>query len=101
MGEDDRDCGERRKSNDQDFWAPGPQAEPFWRSCIIRFCGRGSEDTSGGKSSAGIGLKCVFGNCINSRASLIVNAACTGPRRPTIRICLMRLSASLSNAQVV
>jgi hypothetical protein len=99
--EEDRVCGERRKSKDQVFLAPGPQEEPFWRSCSIRFCGRGSEDKSGGNRSAGIGLKLVSGSCINSRISLIVKAACTGPRRPTIRMFLMRLSASRSNAQLV
>jgi hypothetical protein len=43
----------------------------------------------------------VSGSFINSRTSLIVKAAWTGPRRPTIRIFLMRLSANRSNAQLV
>lgn len=81
--------------------APGPQEEPFWRSCRIRFCGRGSKDRSGGNKSVGIGLKCVSGSFISSRTSLMVKAACTGPRRPTILIFLIRLSANRSNAQLV
>ena len=100
-GDEDRDTGERRKSNDHVFRAPGPQEEPFWRSCRIRFCGRGSKERSWGNRCVGIGLQCVSGNRINSRTSLIVKAAWTGPRRPTIRIFLIRLSASRSNAQLV
>lgn len=48
-----------------------------------------------------MGLRCVSGSCISSRISLIVNAACTGPRRPMIRMFLIRLSASRSKAQLV
>ncbi len=95
------ECGERRKSRDQDLEALGGEGEPFFRSSRRRLWGRGRDLRSGGKRDAGIGLKDVFGSWNISRISFIVNAAWAGPLRPTILIFLILLFDSLARAYFV
>ncbi len=79
-----RECGERRKSRDQDLGALGEVEEPFLRSSRMRFWGRGSLERSEGKRESGTGLNETSGSCSISRISFMVNAPWTGPLRPTM-----------------
>lgn len=77
-GEPWKECGERRKSRDQDLKAScGFVGEPFARSWVMRFwtLGRDFMVDSGGKRYSGIGSKETEGSWNISRTSLIVNAA--------------------------
>lgn len=73
-----KECGERRKSRDQDLEASsGFVRDPFARSWVKRFwaLGRDLMVISGGKRCSGIGSNDTEGSWRISRTSLIVNAA--------------------------
>src|ERR1700743_297943 len=96
-----KDFGAKRKSSDQDLVAFSLRGLPFLRSSIRRFFGRGSLAKSGGKRWSGIGVKLTSSRRKSSRTSLMVNAACIGPLRPTTWTCLILLAASDSSAYSV
>ncbi len=69
-------------------------------SCSMRFFGRGRVDRRGsrGSTSSGRITGRVRGSLINSRSSFIVNAACSGPRLPTMCTRFTLLRERVSNA---
>ena len=87
-----REVGLRRKSRDQDLLALGLCGLPFLSSSIMRLLGLSKIFRFSGKKWFGTGSKLTFSSCSSSRSSLMVKAACSGPRLPTTWTCLILLS---------